>query len=170
MEVWGGIGLKDLIFNLRHWNGAGLILNGRLYRGSSDLAGEVGHLRLAEDGPWGHGKAGSFEGFCSGGGLARLARQLGSRNTEITAKELATLAKAGDPQALEVFRISGEYLGRGLAILVDLLNPQAIIIGSIFQRAEELLREHMEGTRSKRLLPHHLRLVRLCRQSWVIKS
>ncbi len=54
--------------------GAGLILNGNLYEGTSDLGGEVGHVRLAEEGPEGYGKAGSFEGFCSGGGIARLAR------------------------------------------------------------------------------------------------
>ncbi|GAB3932006.1 hypothetical protein GCM10028827_29820 [Mucilaginibacter myungsuensis] len=53
--------------------GAGLILNGQLYSGISDLAGEVGHIRLADMGPVGFGKAGSFEGFCSGGGIAQLA-------------------------------------------------------------------------------------------------
>ncbi|MCR5484128.1 MAG: ROK family protein, partial [Clostridiales bacterium] len=54
--------------------GAGLILNGRLYSGTNDMAGEVGHIRLEKDGPVGYGKSGSFEGFCSGGGIARLSR------------------------------------------------------------------------------------------------
>jgi glucokinase len=56
--------------------GAGLILNGKLYSGTNDMAGEVGHLRMEKDGPVGYGKAGSFEGFCSGGGIARLARSM----------------------------------------------------------------------------------------------
>ena len=51
--------------------GAGLILDGKLYSGASDMAGEVGHVRLADDGPLGYGKHGSAEGFCSGGGIAR---------------------------------------------------------------------------------------------------
>ncbi|MFR6329175.1 MAG: ROK family protein [Eisenbergiella sp.] len=55
--------------------GAGLILDGRLYSGTNDMAGEVGHVRLLEDGPEGCGKRGSFEGFCSGGGIARYGRK-----------------------------------------------------------------------------------------------
>lgn len=53
--------------------GAGLILNGRLYQGANGMAGEIGHIRMAEHGPAGYGKCGSFEGFCSGGGIAQLA-------------------------------------------------------------------------------------------------
>ena len=54
--------------------GAGLILNGRLYTGTNDMAGEIGHIRLEANGPVGYGKSGSFEGFCSGGGIAQLSR------------------------------------------------------------------------------------------------
>ena len=54
--------------------GAGLILNGRLYEGTTGMAGEIGHLRLSEHGPVGFGKEGSFEGFCSGGGIAQFAK------------------------------------------------------------------------------------------------
>ena len=56
--------------------GAGLILNGRLYEGSSGMAGEIGHIRMSEYGPVGYGKEGSFEGFCSGGGISEMARTL----------------------------------------------------------------------------------------------
>ena len=55
--------------------GAGLILDNRLYRGTNTYAGEVGHIRLRDSGPIGYHKAGSFEGFCSGAGIAQLARQ-----------------------------------------------------------------------------------------------
>lgn len=56
--------------------GGGVIAEGRLLRGCTDMGGEIGHLRLAEDGPVGFGKAGSFEGFASGGGIQRQARVL----------------------------------------------------------------------------------------------
>ena len=75
---WGaGKGCRNMVFlTFGTGMGAGLILNGELYTGTNDLAGEVGHIRLAEDGPEGYGKRGSFEGFCSGGGIARLAQSM----------------------------------------------------------------------------------------------
>lgn len=119
--------------------GAGLILDGRLYSGTNGNAGEVGHLRLAPDGPVGFGKAGSFEGFCSGGGIAQLASKILGREG-ISAKDAAMLAREGDEQAMEVFRVCGKRLGEGLSILIDVLNPECIVIGSIYQRCEDLLR------------------------------
>ena len=140
--------------------GAGLILNGKLYSGACGMAGEVGLIRMAAHGPVGYGKAGSFEGFCSGGGIAQLGKTLALEVLQtgktlpycktkaeldgISAKLLAEYANQNEPIALEVFRICGEKLGEGLAILVDILNPEAIVIGSIFERAEALLRPHME--------------------------
>ena len=137
--------------------GAGLILNGRLYDGAAGMAGEIGHVRFAEHGPVGYGKEGSFEGFCSGGGIAQMARtkavellQSGSHPsycstyTEldgITAKTVAAAADRGDTAAIAVYAECAEYLGRGLAVLIDLLNPEAIVIGSIYGRSENLLKE-----------------------------
>ena len=70
-----GRGTSNMVFlTFGTGMGGGLILNGRLYSGTNDLGGEVGHIRLAKDGPVGFGKAGSFEGFCSGGGIAQLAK------------------------------------------------------------------------------------------------
>jgi glucokinase len=73
---WGaGRAYRNLVFlTFGTGLGAGLILDGRLYRGTCNLAGEVGHIRLAEDGPKGYGKHGSWEGFCSGGGISRMYR------------------------------------------------------------------------------------------------
>jgi glucokinase len=135
--------------------GAGLILNGRLYSGTNDMAGEVGHIRLENYGPVGYGKSGAFEGFCSGGGIARLARikvlerlQIGEKVSFCNsveqldaenAKIVGDAAEAGDELAKEIYRISGQYLGRGLSVLIDILNPQVIVIGSIFSRSRELL-------------------------------
>ncbi len=155
-----GKGYSNLIFlTFGTGMGAGLILDGRLYSGTNDLAGEVGRLRLAEWGPVGFGKSGSFEGFCSGGGIAQLAQvkvreqlQLGRRVSfcdslqdlaMLTAKRVADAADAGDPLAKEIYRICGFYLGRGLSLLIDILNPQLIVLGSIYGRSGHLLNEYM---------------------------
>lgn len=135
--------------------GSGLVLDGRLYSGTNDMAGEVGHMAMRPFGPVGYGKAGSFEGFCSGGGIAQLARtraverlQMGGRTgycpdaaalDGITAQSVAEAAAAGDSDALEVYRTSGQLLGEGLSLLIDVLNPEVIVIGSIFARAHDLL-------------------------------
>ena len=68
-----GKGLKNMVFlTFGTGLGAGLILDGKLYRGTNDNAGEIGHVRLEQSGPVGYGKAGSCEGFCSGGGIAQM--------------------------------------------------------------------------------------------------
>lgn len=149
--------------------GAGLILGGRLYSGTGGMAGEVGHLRLAEFGPVGYGKSGSFEGFCSGSGIAQLARQAALEQFQLgkapsfcqtmeelpalTAQRVAQAAYEGDPLAREIYACSGRQLGRGLALLVDILNPELIVLGSIFGRCENLLRPAMEETLKREALP-----------------
>jgi glucokinase len=136
--------------------GAGLIIGGRLHAGVDDLAGEVGHWRLADDGPLGFGKHGSFEGFCSGGGLGQMAAlKFGKEHND--AKWLAQLAHGGDASAGEIFRLCGDKLGQGLALLVDLLNPEVIVIGSIFARCESLLRPAMEHRLEREALATSLR-------------
>lgn len=139
--------------------GAGLILDGKLYCGTCDMAGEVGHVRLSEDGPEGYGKKGSFEGFCSGGGIARFAVpyieswvKRGSRTSilkpgkaldEITTADIGAAAGEGDELALDILKKAGENLGKGLSMLIDILNPERIVIGSIYLRQEDILREPM---------------------------
>ncbi|RAP75219.1 ROK family protein [Paenibacillus montanisoli] len=157
---WGaGRGTRNMVFlTFGTGMGAGLILDGRLYAGTNDNAGEVGHVRLAEDGPAGYGKAGSFEGFCSGAGIARLAQRVAAERLEaggklpsfyrgecdsITTKDVAEAARQGDPDAVRIFREVGRMLGRGAAMLIDILNPQRIVIGSIYGRQQELLQPVM---------------------------
>jgi len=119
------------------------ILNRQLYVGARNLAGEVGHIRLAPDGPEGYRKRGSFEGFCSGGGIAQLIEM---RTGEFySAKELARRADAGDPQALAVWEEIGTQFGRGLAVLVDILNPEAVVAGSIYTRAKRARHYHADA-------------------------
>jgi glucokinase len=119
--------------------GAGLILNGRLYEGATGDAGEVGHLRLRTEGPLGFGKRGSFEGFCSGGGIARLALGMGWPQPDVTLKDLAEAAGQGDALALRVLDVAGERLGEALALIIDTLNPERIVLGGYFPRCSALL-------------------------------
>ena len=158
-----GRGARNLIFlTFGTGLGAGLILDGRLYEGSTGNAGEAGHIRLASRGPVGYGKAGSFEGFCSGGGIARLAEEAAKKAlargetvpwaAHITAKTVGDAAEAGDPLALSVYRRSGRMLGKGLAILADLFDPEVIVIGSVFARSEGLFRPEMERAFRKEAL------------------
>lgn len=164
-----GRGTENMVFlTFGTGLGAGLILNGKLYEGACGMAGELGHIRLSQHGPVGYGKSGSFEGFCSGRGIAEIGRtvaleglQKGSpvgfcRTTVeldgITAKLIAQYADRGDKDAREVYAISGRMLGRGLAVVVDMLNPEVIVIGSVFSRSEVLLREHMEEVLRKEAL------------------
>lgn len=152
--------------------GAGLILNGKLYSGTNGNAGEIGHIRLSQSGPVGYGKSGSFEGFCSGGGIASLAKMLGAeaiRNgeplsfakdaeslTRIDTKTLAELASAGDVDAIRIFELSGEKLGAGLAIVIDILNPEVIAIGGVYSRAQRLFYDSMMTVLKKEALPQSL--------------
>ncbi len=164
-----GKGTRNMIFlTFGTGMGSGLILNGQLYAGTNDLGGEVGHIRLADDGPVGFGKAGSFEGFCSGGGIAQLAKTVISAkvaggiesdfcNTgnleNMSAKTVAIAANNGDPVANEIIKISGEYLGKALAILIDTLNPQCIVIGSIYARNVKLFDPHINRMIEKEAIP-----------------
>ena len=164
-----GRGSRNMVFlTLGTGLGAGIVIDGKLYSGANDNAGEVGHIRLAEYGPVGYGKRGSFEGFTSGGGIAQIASvlvkeqwqqgnkvpwcELGSLD-KITTQLVAEQASKGDAVAKEAFDIAAEYLGRGLSIIIDTLNPEVIVIGSIFTRCEHLLREGMQKVIDREALP-----------------
>lgn len=153
-----GKGYNNLVFlTFGTGMGAGLILDGRLYCGTNDCAGEVGHIRLAENGPVGYGKAGSFEGFCSGGGIKNLAiltakKYLAEKKESILfktekdiekldAKMVAEAMYQGDAFAKEVYTECACYLGRGLSIIIDIINPEAVVIGSIYERNQEFFSE-----------------------------
>lgn len=164
-----GRGTRNMVFlTFGTGLGAGLVLDGRIYSGTNDNAGELGHIRLSEFGPVGYGKAGSVEGFASGGGIAQLAASavkeklmMGQKVawcpngdlSAITARTVAEAAKAGDELAKSVYRTSATYLGRALAMVIDMLNPEVIAIGSIFVRAEELIRPFMQAAIERDALP-----------------
>jgi glucokinase len=151
-----GQGTQHMVFlTMGTGMGAGVIADGRLYRGASDLAGEIGHVRLTRSGPIGHNKAGSVEGWASGAGMAAIARgeitaaiRRGKNSSivahfhthqTITAKEIALAAEQGDRLAKQIVRTTGKRLGEALAILVDVLNPERIVIGGLAMRFGESL-------------------------------
>lgn len=173
-----GKGYNNIIFlTFGTGMGAGLILDGKLYSGTDDLAGEVGHVRLGEMGPVGFGKAGSFEGFCSGGGIAQLAQmkvrqklQMGEKVSfcdglndlpGLTAKIVAEAAYQGDQVAIDVYKTCAEYLGRGLSLLIDILNPEVIILGSIYGRAKSLIEPYMREMIKKEAIDYSYRHCRI---------
>ena len=169
-----GIGARNMAFlTFGTGLGAGLILDGKLYAGTNDNAGELGHIRLSDFGPVGYGKCGSFEGFASGGGIAQLARfkvsekhQMGQRVSwcapgqldEITARDVADAAAAGDELALKIYRFSATYLGRGLAIVIDLINPEVIVIGGIYTRNREMMEPFVLREIEREALSHARRV------------
>lgn len=155
-----GKGCKNMVFlTFGTGMGAGLIINGEIYDGASGNAGEIGHIRMAKNGPVGYGKSGSFEGFCSGNGIKQLGEikarelfQMGivpsfcstySDLDKINAKDIARHAEKGSQDAIEVYDKCAYYLAHGLAILIDILNPEKIVIGSIYERSAHLLKDKM---------------------------
>ena len=139
-----GRGTANMIFlTMGTGLGAGLILDGKIYHGSSDMAGEVGHIRMAADGPVQYGKAGSWEGFSSGAGLVSLAHWLqpGRWPADVTTRQIVARALEGDLQARELVRAAGDWLGRGIAVLVDILNPDRIVVGTLGVVLGDLLLE-----------------------------
>ncbi len=137
--------------------GSGLVLDGKLYAGANGNAGEIGHIRLEEQGPVGYNKAGSAEGFCSGNGISKLAviraKEQGvvwKENT--TAKEIFTRARAGEAFSLSIVKESAEKFARVCSIWVDLFNPDVIVVGGVFMRNYDLFMPIMQPVMERECL------------------
>ena len=172
-----GRGTRNMVFmTFGTGLGAGLVLDGRLYTGANDNAGEIGHIRLAPDGPMGYNKAGSAEGFCSGAGIARLAgirareyevEYAGSESAEqaragtLTTKDLFAHVRAGDPFCTRVFRESAEKLATILAYTIDILNPEVIVLGGVFMRNADLFMREIEPILAREALPGARKVCRI---------
>jgi glucokinase len=145
-----GRGTRNMVFlTMGTGLGAGLILNGRLYRGTSFAAGEIGHVRLTRTGPVGFNKAGSAEGWASGGGMALVGRVVAQKAQKrgeetllashngpgsLSARDIWHAAQAGDAIAQQIVRRTGKKLGEVMAILIDLINPECIVVGGLAMR------------------------------------
>jgi glucokinase len=168
-----GVGSEHMLFlTLGTGLGAGIIAGGSLYLGAGGDAGEIGHVRLSPAGPIGYHKAGSIEGWASGGGIAQLALRMleqaqrrgrSSRlhaqmaGGRLTARDVGLAAHAGDAVAISILRTSGTRLGQALAMLIDVLNPQRIVLGGLAWRMGEYLLAPMRRTIAREALPQTLR-------------
>ena len=133
--------------------GAGIVVNGKLHHGAHFCSGEIGHCVLVEDGPrCGCGQRGCFEALAAGAAIAERAGRLvdktpldskmaGHRdaNGRIDPKHVFEAASTDDPLASEAVRRTAEYIGRGLAILINVLDPQKIIVGGGLAKGGETL-------------------------------
>jgi glucokinase len=135
--------LKHLIFlTFGTGLGAGIIVNGQILRGATETAGEVGHWRLSESGPPCNRKKGCWESYASGAGLVQLAAMRFPHRwrAHTSIRDLIDAMLANDHDALHVAHEAGEWLGRGMALLIDAFNPQVIVLGSLgFALGERVL-------------------------------
>ncbi|MCL6474894.1 MAG: ROK family protein [Firmicutes bacterium] len=149
-----GRGTRNMVFMT--WGtgvGGGLVLDGRLYRGTNDLAGEIGHTTVLLDGPLcGCGKRGCLEALASGPSIARRARELAGESpesliwqrtspNEVTAQHVVEAAHAGDTFARFVLAEAGTYMGIGIANVAQILNPERVVLGTIAVKAGDLVLE-----------------------------
>lgn len=133
--------------------GAGLILNGRLHRGAAGAGGEVGHIAVEPDGrDCKCGLRGCLEAYSSGPSLTRIAVENGFRG-EASGPAVVAAARAGDAAALAALETAGTMLGRGIAALCMLLNPERIVLGTLAVHAGDLLTPPLQRELASRTWP-----------------
>ncbi|MDF9408177.1 ROK family protein [Pelotomaculum isophthalicicum JI] len=144
-HVFGaGRGVNNMVYiTVSTGVGGGLILGGRLYHGATDGAGEIGHITVLPDGPpCGCGARGCLESVSSGTAIAREARRLvecgkgqniltraGGDPDRISAVTVAEAASGGDQEAVSIISNAARFLGIGVANVINLLNPDMIVLG-----------------------------------------
>jgi glucokinase len=141
-----GRGTRNFVFlTMGTGIGGGMILDGRLYRGTNDLAGEIGHQTVLMYGPLcACGKRGCLEALASGPAIARLAREsmlygrhkrvlalAGGKPADITAAHVVEAANDGDLFARQILDEAGTYMGIGIANVIQIINPERIALGTI---------------------------------------
>ena len=153
--------------------GGGFILDGHIYRGTGGGAGEVGHMVLDPGGPLcGCGRRGCLEALSSGTAMAFRARELvaagrgrailreaGDNPVNITAVSVAKASASGDPEATGIICAAGKYLGMGMANILNLINPDRLVLGGGAMGAGRVLWDSMERELAARALSPALRQV-----------
>ena len=161
----GGKGHKNVVaVTLGTGVGGGVIIGGRLITGATGAAGEIGHIRVDDEETLkcNCGHTGCLEQFASATGIARLAkRRLEAddkasvlRSAEVLdAKAVFDAVKAGDEVAIEIAKEFGRYLGKGLASVADVVNPEVFVIGGGVSKAGEILLSFVEPEFEKYVFP-----------------
>lgn len=156
-EMWkgGGEGFKDLVVvTLGTGVGGGVIIDGKVVAGYNGGGGEIGHIHIEdnEEETCGCGNKGCLEQYTSATGIVRLAnRRLRKDNTdsvlrkeEVTAKTVFDAVKAGDPLAMEIAEEFGRYLGKGLACIAGVVNPEVFVIGGGVSKAGQIIIDYVQ--------------------------
>lgn len=165
LNYGAGVGCKNLVcITVGTGIGSGLVVNGKLVRGAQNAAGELGHIKLnMQGGPLcGCGDRGCLEAYASGPAIVALAEEYirGGKSTkyrelanpDITPYIVAVAAKEGDLVAKQIFNIIGEYIGMGLTSIINLLNPEKVIIGGGVAEAGDILFNPIRETIQKRAM------------------
>jgi glucokinase-like ROK family protein len=169
-----GRGERDLVFiKVGTGIGAGLLIDGQIYRGVSGSAGEIGHLTIEENGPLcACGNHGCLEAIAGGRAIAMQAQQAVTRNHKtslssiqpvesITARDVATAACRGDLLAQQILTTAGTHIGIAIAGLVNMFNPGMIIIGGGLAQTGDIILEPIRQAVQRRSLPAATRIVRI---------
>ena len=168
-----GRGARDLAYiKVGTGIGAGLLIGGRIYRGSTGSAGEIGHLTMDNDGPLCTcGNRGCLEAFSGGHAIAQRALeaiQAGKRTqlaqmkpSDVTAKDVAAAARRGDLVAQQIMAEAGEHLGVAMAGLVNIFNPDIVVVGGGVAQIGDLFLEPIRKTVTQRSLPAAANNVRI---------
>ena len=161
-EMWkgGGQGHKNLVaVTLGTGVGGGIIINGKIMTGATGSGGEIGHIHVEdnETEACGCGNYGCLEEYASATGITRLAnRKLEAsgkasvlRQGEVSAKAVFDAVKAGDELAIEIAQQFGEYLGKGLAVIAGVINPEIFVIGGGVSKAGKVLFDYIRPSFEK---------------------
>ena len=156
-EMWkgGGEGFKDLVVvTLGTGVGGGVIIDGKVVAGCNGGGGEIGHIHIEdeEEESCGCGNKGCLEQYTSATGVVRLANRRLKKDTkdsalrkgEVTAKTVFDAVKAGDPLAIEIAEEFGRYLGKGLAIIAGVTNPEVFVIGGGVSKAGSVIIDYIQ--------------------------
>ncbi|MER7548623.1 MULTISPECIES: ROK family transcriptional regulator [Streptomyces] len=152
--VWGsGRGVKDLAYiKVASGVGAGLVIDGTIYRGPGGTAGEIGHITLDESGPVCRcGNRGCLETFTAARYVLPLLRP--SHGPGLTMERVVQLAREGDPGCRRVIGDVGRHIGSGVANLCNLLNPSRVVLGGSLAEAGELVLGPIRDSVSRYAIP-----------------
>lgn len=156
-EMWqgGGKGYKNAVaVTLGTGVGGGVIINGSIITGANGAAGEIGHVHIEDNETriCGCGNKGCLEQYASATGIVRLARERlaeddkpsSLRSVELSAKSVFDAVKEGDEVAMEIAGRFGHYLGKGLAAVANVVNPEVFVIGGGVSKAGEILFQYVK--------------------------
>jgi predicted NBD/HSP70 family sugar kinase len=173
---WFGLGkgIKNfLVVTIEEGIGMGIVVDGKLYQGATGIAAEFGHMVIVPDGePCRCGKLGCFEAYSADSGILQQARKLLKRRKSgpdqdlLTIEEVTRWAREGDRGLRKIFQQSGEFLARGVAGLIQIFNPERVIITGEGVRAGDLVFDPMHKLLGKYLNREQANSTQILIQEW----